>query len=526
MDSISNNQKEKKSPFTYSIQPAIRPVSSKTPSYFWAEDRSKGPKTNDFPIHRGYTEARSIIKDGRLDVLEQLSHIALQSITQALEGIDSSKTGCLKNLAEVRLSDDLQRWRQEQHAIGNILPGKGHGITPTSDLVLRVLNVENWPKPLTTTNTLYGAGMMNMLNGAYDPETLYSNYVTDVAFYYEHGYHKVFPEFEDLIKTALEDQHALRTPGGAERRAAVEIGMKYIRGKMALEERYQDKLANKVARLDRRHAQIVFFFESSLLGMGREAMGRGYDAAAVMSDMVHSSPGTDVIDVGSDMINSEMINSLLITADMTSTGIVSEEALRRVYDAYAHTGARILTQRFSEPLGRMCAGLYSWHIQNDRHCFLRRAILGYPKARKTKAELREADFDEAFDSDMRTTGLSRPLQGACSGEERCDQVEMLLTLHAHGDADGLLSQLWWLLVTGPLQYVSGGVVDAQAELDLAERLRLCMAQLYSCGLIDEMTWLLAHATHHAWQVNRLFEAAMFGSLLDDGSLQGKLDRSD
>jgi len=53
-----------------------------------------------------------------------------------------------------------------------------------------------------------------------------------------------------------------------------------------------------------------------------------------------------------------------------------------------------------------------------------------------------------------------------------------------------------------------------------------MAKAYSQGLIYEMTWLLAHASHHAWQVNRLFEAAMFGSLLDDGSLRGKLDRKE
>lgn len=51
-----------------------------------------------------------------------------------------------------------------------------------------------------------------------------------------------------------------------------------------------------------------------------------------------------------------------------------------------------------------------------------------------------------------------------------------------------------------------------------------MCQAYSQGLADEVAWLLAHASQHAWQVDYLFEAAMFGSLLDDEGLRGKLDR--
>jgi hypothetical protein len=59
---------------------------------------------------------------------------------------------------------------------------------------------------------------------------------------------------------------------------------------------------------------------------------------------------------------------------------------------------------------------------------------------------------------------------------------------------------------------------------MAERLRVAVAKGVSLGLVDELSWLLSHASHHAWQVNRLFEMAMFGSLLDDGGLEGKLDR--
>jgi hypothetical protein len=69
-------------------------------------------------------------------------------------------------------------------------------------------------------------------------------------------------------------------------------------------------------------------------------------------------------------------------------------------------------------------------------------------------------------------------------------------------------------------------VDEQLEHHLAESSRLYMAHLFSKGLVVEMVWLIAHANQHAWQLNYLFEAAMFGSILDGGSLIGKLDRAE
>lgn len=77
------------------------------------------------------------------------------------------------------------------------------------------------------------------------------------------------------------------------------------------------------------------------MGLVAEAIALGTDVGATMNDTAFSSPGTDVIDVGSDMLNSELFNSLLVTADICDTGIISEEALRRVYDAYAHASARM-----------------------------------------------------------------------------------------------------------------------------------------------------------------------------------------
>jgi hypothetical protein len=283
--------------------------------------------------------------------------------------------------------------------------------------------------------------------------------------------------------------------------------------------------------MNRAQAYTISIAESSILGIAGEAIARGFDVAGTFHDLVFASPGTDVVDVGSDMYNSEILNSFLNTRDIAETGTVTEAALRRVYDAYAYTGARTYTQRWSEPAARMCACLYTWHLTNDRHRFLRRAILGWPKARSSKPPApiaqREADWDEVFDADFRTTGLSRPLANPCDAHDTCDQVQQCLataqTRHGPPHAE-LLWRLWWHLSIAPVQYAQNQIVDAAREDEMMELLRRAMAHVYAVGLVDEMAWLMAHANHHAWQISCLYEAAMFGSLLDRGGMSGKLDR--
>ncbi|KAJ4258009.1 hypothetical protein NW762_008146 [Fusarium torreyae] len=511
------------------------------PQYFWGKGfrgRSLGrllSRQSKHPVHIGYTEARSLIGAGTVDDLKRLSYQASHFVIEVFEDVEDASGGSSQDsstpasgprVTQLRLSPELEQWKQSQHAIGNVLPPKGAGLSKASKEILHIFRAEEWPEALQTTNALFGCGIASLLMGAADSPTMFSNYVTDMAFYYEHGYNYVFPNLEPLLEKGLNDPHALRTPGGRERRDAVSIGKRYIQGKIALEKKHKGHLLNRSARLDRRTAQIVSLSESSLLGMAAEATARGFDAGAVMADLVFSSPGTDVVDVGCDLVNSEVMNSFLNVTDITETGIVTEEVLRKIYDAYAVMGARMLTQRWHEPVARMCAALYTWHIQNDRHMFFRRAILGWSKARKTPAQPQsEADFDEVFDKQFRTTGFSRPLDAkyACNGQDTCDHV------HEHLDRsqdEPLLKELWYYLVTGPLEYVRGGKVDEARELELAEGSRLRMAKLFSKGLVLEMVWLIAHANHHAWQVNYLFEAAMWGSILDGGKLVGKLDRKE
>ncbi|CAM0948881.1 unnamed protein product [Alopecurus aequalis] len=485
-----------------------------------------------FPVHAGYSEARVLVGKGAVADIRRLTREAEDMVTELFASIGKEKEtpqgvappGC--RVVQLRLSPELAQWKSTQHAMGNVLPPKGEGLNKASPQVLAVLGAADWPEPMTTNNALFGSGIGNLLIGAADVRTLFSNYVTDMAFYYEHGYNHVFPSFHRLLQDGLADDHALRTLGGRERRQVVAIGASYIQAKITLEAAHRTHLKDRSAQLDRRAAQVIYLSDCSILGMAGEAMARGFDAGAVMSDLVFSSPASDVVDVGSDLVNSEVMNSFLNVADIAASGVVSEEALRGIYDAFAASGGRMFTQRWHEPLARMCSALYTWHMLNDRHMFLRRALLGWPKSRKSPAQpQREGDFDEVFDAKFRTTGFSRPLghEYACDGvEETCNQVCRFLDRHN----DDLLCSLWWSIVTGPLEYVRKGEVDEQHEEHLAESSRLLMAQLYSKGLVDEMAWLLAHASHHAWQVNYLFEAAMFGSLLDGGALTGKVDRAE
>jgi hypothetical protein len=270
-----------------SLAPAVQLSSFSVPgglnqSYFWGEGYDKD-QPNSFPVHPGYTEARVLIGDGSLKTLDELTSTALQYITRVFNDIQGSSS---HSSVELRRSDDLLKWKNERREAGCILPSKGEGIKHAFGQVLKLFGAEDWLEPLVMTGAVWGCGMANMLIGAYDARTLYSNHCTDMVFYYEHSYHKVFPEFEDLIKKEVRDAHATGTPAGAERRAAVEIGMRYIKGKIDLEVKHKAKLGGKMAKLDRRSAQIVFFSESSLMGMSAETIVRRFDPAAVMSDMI------------------------------------------------------------------------------------------------------------------------------------------------------------------------------------------------------------------------------------------------
>ncbi|KAJ7260542.1 hypothetical protein C8J57DRAFT_1471616 [Mycena rebaudengoi] len=529
------------------IRPLTRPsdvspyeASYRIPPYFWGEARGECT-TADLPRHSGNVEARALIGDGSLASLERLVDDATRTVSEVFAALleEPAATGQQapgageNTVATLHLSPALEAWRAAQLAAGRVLPAKGHGLRRVPDAVVARLDAGAWPAPLLTGNTLFGSGWAALLAGAHDARTLFSNYVVDTAFYLEHGYARAFPSFERLLRDAgMRDPHALATPGGRARRGGAAAGLRYIRAKCGLEERAVAVAHHVTARFaSRRAAQVVFFAESSMLGVAAEAMARGFDPAAALADLVFSNPGTDVVDVGSDLHNSELCNSLLNTDDVAGAphGVVTDAALGRVYDAYAHVGARVLGgTRWAEPTAAMNIQLLIWHVLNGRHFFLRRCVLGHAKMLEARLSpgrahgQREADFDEAFDERLHTTGFSRPLATACDGAEpACDRLEDFLALSPDRE---YLAGLWALLVTQPLAYARAETVDPVWEEDFCERLACALAETYARGLVREMAWLSAHATHHSWQVNYLMEAAMWGSFLDDGGLNGRLDR--
>lgn len=281
----------------FTVQPA-EPVSSAymqkyssipVGPYFWGAEHASG-EIKPFPSHSGNVEAGKLVGDGGVDACSRVIDEALAAMTRIFNSIDYPNSDSRIGLVKLRLSLEMSEWKRKQQGQGKILPGKGKGIQRASDKVIDLVNAQDWPPPLLTNNTLFGVGWTNLLNGAYDPQVLYSNYCVDMAFYYEHGFNRIFPEFEPLFEAASNDPHALGTFGGPERREAARDGLRYIRGKVALEHTYLPYLSGLSARFDRRTAQCIMFGESSLMGLAAEAAKRGHDAAATMSDLVFSSP--------------------------------------------------------------------------------------------------------------------------------------------------------------------------------------------------------------------------------------------
>jgi hypothetical protein len=164
------------------------------------------------------------------------------------------------------------------------------------------------------------------------------------------------------------------------------------REKVAFKDKNKAKLKKKTARLNLDQAWRLLFCDSSILTMAAEAIVRGFDSGSVIHYFIYTNPGTDVVDFGSDISNSEILNSFLNIADITETGVITEAALRRVYDVYAQMGTRVFTERWSDPGARLCSTLYIWHIVNDRHWFLRRIVLAYPMISKTPVDQRDAEI--------------------------------------------------------------------------------------------------------------------------------------
>ncbi|KAG8160505.1 hypothetical protein KVR01_010041 [Diaporthe batatas] len=533
----------------HSIQPAtgiseamaeFMPDEKQTPPYFWGEEWNQERRFKQHVKHSGYEEARILIGRGSQSDIERNISKGLKAVSTAYRVLDEDKCDSQSkqhgpdpdisyqqqldsiNIIDVCLSDDLMAWKREHHALGRISSDSHRGRRRASNEVIQLLGAEDWPAPLLTTDVLFGAGLMNMLIGAYDARVLYSNYCIDTDSFNEPQSERSSPR-SNRSASVFSAFPKSQIPLGLERRRAVESGLTYTHDKSQLEARHETRLNGCTAKMDRETAHVVHFCEANRAGIAAEAMGRCFDSAAIYDDMVFSSAATDIVNIHSDLGSSEIANACLNTADITNSGVVTEDALRRVYDAFAAVGARCLTERWSEPGGGMNGMLYVWHILNDRSSFLRKAVLGWSKIRRDdiKGGQREADFDEVFDVNYHTTGYSRCLKVACNGAELCDGVERLLETAGTRNKE-LLRKLWMCLAGWPVNYAKGGIVDADREEGIVQSLATALAQVYHDGLVLEEQWLIAHAHHHAWQINYLMEAAMFGGLLDGDRLTGNV----
>lgn len=176
-----------------------------------------------------------------------------------------------------------------------MLPPKGKGLRQASPQVLAQLGATDWPEAITTTNALFGGGTSNMLIGAAaDVRTMFSNYVTDMATYYENGYNHVFPNLHGMLQDGLAGAHALATPCGRDRREAVAVGLPYIQDKIAMEVADKTRLKDRSAQMDRHAAQVIYLLDCSVLGIGAEAIAligkldREEEGSGASEVLVHS----------------------------------------------------------------------------------------------------------------------------------------------------------------------------------------------------------------------------------------------
>ncbi|KAK7723973.1 hypothetical protein SLS64_000306 [Diaporthe eres] len=283
----------------HSIQPAtdiseamaeLMPDEKQTPPYFWGEEWSQERRFKQHAKHCGYEEARILIDRGTQKDIERNINKGLKAVTMAYNLLyddnseAESKQSCSDsdasfqqrlenlNIVGICLSDDLVAWRREHHGLGCIPSDIHRGRRRASNEVIQLLGAEDWPAPLLTTDLLFGAGLMNMLIGAYDARVLYSNYCVDTDSLYEPKSERSSPEFDRPSSLFAGFPRPQKVPLGAERRKAVESGLAYIHGKADLEARYASRLTDKTAKMDRETAHVVYFCEANRAGMAAEAM--------------------------------------------------------------------------------------------------------------------------------------------------------------------------------------------------------------------------------------------------------------
>ncbi|PLB41494.1 uncharacterized protein BDW47DRAFT_122536 [Aspergillus candidus] len=148
------------------------PLSDQTDGPYWCAMRATAT---------GNLELRKLIGNGDVRDFERLLGEGTNILTRALETLENPADS-KKAIVDLTWGNSLQRWREDQHELGRVLPSKGNGLTMASAEVIKTLYIENWPAPLLTNNTLFGIGMVNMLIGAHDAQTLFANICVDLCF--------------------------------------------------------------------------------------------------------------------------------------------------------------------------------------------------------------------------------------------------------------------------------------------------------------------------------------------------------
>jgi hypothetical protein len=119
------------------FEPTVRLQTNRIPPYFRGREHTFHP-----PRAAGHAGSRDAIGSGITQELERLAAYGIECLTSAFEELNQVEKGKKGVLIDLKLSEELQDWRQSQLEAGRALPSKGYGLTRVSDEVLHHLGTK------------------------------------------------------------------------------------------------------------------------------------------------------------------------------------------------------------------------------------------------------------------------------------------------------------------------------------------------------------------------------------------------
>ncbi|SEG96113.1 hypothetical protein SAMN05444920_109285 [Nonomuraea solani] len=350
------------------------------------------------------------------------------------------------------------------------------------------------------------------------------NAVQDSFFFYEHG----FAQMTGSVKGRewyeawwLAMHESLQHPPSAERAIATAINSLYTAYKADLEIAIQEaRLGGETVQLMLQQNREEFLHQqlcdSGILGYCvQERENSGHDRQ-MMWDLAMTGPGTDVIDVGRDLLCSTELGSSM---PQMAGGYLDAERLAQVYGRLCAVQDHMFQGDDLTSGSVVTADLPIWEIANLRHPFVEMALIGRNSVRGL--HFKPAPFEAYWDEEMRMKGTPvTPGKYACerlaiasASSSRAKQGEIVPCLvfrtiidrmGTAGDAaSDLLDRLFGFIHRYAISDIGTGTLDA-LKVEIAA---LTLA-VEGDAPAKAARQYVGHIAHHIWTVERICEMVM------------------